>query len=264
MKNFKNELFETIIEPTNFNELIIVLNNEFKPNSGNVKLWRGQGDINWPIHSGAYRRLINSGQRNIKELDILHYEQSLIQQATHKGFRYENGRVLSEVELLAKLQHHGAATRLVDFSKNALIALWFCVNSQCDKTGLLLAIHTDCIGGMESDIAEVTMSYSDFTQDLSDYNHPILMDPPVVSPRISAQHGVFLYSDVSSEKTGSLKIPTKEHERQFIAITPTLKNEARQILIDTFNIRTETIFPDFDGFSAANSAEIPEREMWRW
>ncbi|MCR8998507.1 FRG domain-containing protein [Rahnella perminowiae] len=45
------------------------------------------------------------------------YERDLLLNAWHQGYGYENGRKLTDFELLAKLQHHGAATRLIDVSK---------------------------------------------------------------------------------------------------------------------------------------------------
>ncbi|EOC1425195.1 FRG domain-containing protein [Cronobacter dublinensis] len=44
---------------------------------------------------------------------------------------------------MAKLQHHGAATRLMDFPRSLLVALWFACFSEPNETGLLLGIHTN-------------------------------------------------------------------------------------------------------------------------
>lgn len=72
---------------------------------------------------------------------MVFYETSLLRHARHKGFDTENGKILTDFELLAKLQHHGAATRLVDFSKNVLVALWFAIQDNKEETGLLTGIH---------------------------------------------------------------------------------------------------------------------------
>ena len=42
-----------------------------------------------------------------------------------RGYDEKNGRKLSHLEMLAELQHYGAATCLMDFSYSAQIALWF-------------------------------------------------------------------------------------------------------------------------------------------
>ena len=60
------------------------------------------------------------------------------------------GEDLCELELLARLQHHGAATRLLDCSRNAFVALWFACRWEPDKDGVLIgfelgenAVHLD-------------------------------------------------------------------------------------------------------------------------
>src|SRR6266404_2469373 len=122
MKNFKSELFGSIPEPETFDELFATVT-EAEPKLGRVRMWRGQADISWPIHSTAYRRLASSRAR-ISESDVISYEENLLKHATHRGYRYLDGRELSDLELLARLQHHGAATRLVDATRSAFIALW--------------------------------------------------------------------------------------------------------------------------------------------
>ncbi|HDR6256901.1 FRG domain-containing protein [Bacillus sp. S0628] len=264
MKTVEVNLFGRVVEPENFNELIEIITYELKSSSINVKLWRGQGDISWPIHSGAYRRIFNENLDSVKEEDIMVYEKRLIDQARHKSFEYQDGRMLTDIEILAKLQHHGAATRLVDFSKNALIALWFCSNSCPSKTGLLLGVHSSCVVGFESTTHASKSDYNSFADELSSKEYPMLLDPPIVSPRISAQHGLFLYSKVSDSPMGSLKLPNNENDRIFIAIKPQLKESIKTILMHSFNIRDETIFPDFDGFAAANSTQKSIGDMYRW
>ncbi|PEE81779.1 FRG domain-containing protein [Bacillus toyonensis] len=264
MNTVEFDLFGRVVEPENFNELIEIITRDLKPGSTNVKLWRGQGDISWPIHSGAYRRILHANSDFVKEEDIIIYEKRLINQARHKGFGYQDGRILTDIEILAKLQHHGAATRLVDFSKNALIALWFCINSSPSETGLLLGVHSSCVGGFESTIHANKNDYNNFADELSSKEYPMLIDPPIVSPRISAQHGLFLYSKVSDSPMGSLKLPNNENDRIFIAIKPHLKEIIKEILMHSFNIRDETIYPDLDGFSAANSTLKSIGDMYRW
>ncbi|WP_282154845.1 FRG domain-containing protein [Cytobacillus gottheilii] len=262
MKQFNSKIFGILQEPENVLELFEVIIGQSISSSRCVKLWRGQSDIDWPINSGAYRRLTSKGK--VTERKIVNYEESLLQRARHKGFGFNDGNLLSDMELLAKLQHHGAATRLVDFSKNSLVSLWFCVNSLPNKTGLLLGIDTNHVGGgVEGTLDDTFKSYPDATEDLSDYEHPMFIESPVVSKRIAAQHGVFLFSDLSNKPTGSLKL-SEEGENIFIAISPELKRQARKVLIETFDIRIETLFPDLDGFSIANGVMENPREGYRW
>lgn len=146
MKFFRSKLFGDIVEPESFVELLELMIYKTDKKISGVRLWRGQGDIDWPLHSGAYRKLMLNTD-TVFEQDIVFYEKNLLLQARHRGYAKKDGVHICDVELLAKLQHHGAATRLVDFSKNSLISLWFCVQSSYNKTGLLLGVHTDYVGG---------------------------------------------------------------------------------------------------------------------
>ena len=269
MKTHISNIYGECLEPESFNELTNLLlekdisNNkesyEFVP----VKLWRGQGSIEWRIDSSAFRR-IQHGSLIYKDgnKDLRSYEKYLLKHATHKGFRYQDGRVLNDFELLAKLQHHGAATRLVDFSRNAFIGLWFCISSQIKLTGILIGIHTHYIGGGETTV--INDSYDKEIDSAETIKHPLVFEPPTLSTRIAAQHAQFLYSGVSEAKTGSLFLPEEEKSKLFIAITPKLKKESKEILEAVFDFRTKTLFPDLDGFGMANNFNINPRDMDRW
>ncbi len=226
-------------------------------------MWRGQSNIDWGIDSSAFRRLLASKRfSSVTDIDLIHYEESLLKQATHKGFRIQDGRILDDLELLARLQHHGAATRLVDFSRSSLVALWFCVTSNQDKTGLLLGLHTDYLGGYES----VTLwdSYKSIVEDCNNCNHPLTFEPTNVSARIAAQHAQLVFSKISSQKTGSLFISNKKKSNTFIAITPKLKAKTEIILERLFDLRFVTLFPDLDGFGMGNGFGIDSDKMYRW
>lgn len=103
-------------------------------------LYRGQEDADWQLRSGAVRRIFpKENTIRLQELiekhkedfdfheEILRYhEEDLLEQAKLKGWHREiGGRELKDLELLAKLQHYGAATCLLDFTTRFDIALWF-------------------------------------------------------------------------------------------------------------------------------------------
>ena len=99
-----------------FDEFFELIQSPLVEGEGIIRMWRGQSDISWPLHSSAYRRL-SLEIKEPNEKKIINYEKNLLQSATHKGFRYLDGRRLSDFDLLARLQHHGAATRLIDATR---------------------------------------------------------------------------------------------------------------------------------------------------
>lgn len=262
MKHYNSEKFGTIDQPESFEELISLIISEPIETDNNVRYWRGQSDIDWGINSSAHRRLLNTKMySNDFDAYLRDYELSLLEQATHKGYRFQNGRELFDFELLGKLQLHGAATRLMDFSKNALVALWFCVSSYPSKTGLLLGIHTNNLIGYENKI--LSESYKDIINECEE-GGLFTWAVPNISARTAAQHSQFLYSKFSRSGKGSLILPEGEHATLFISISPFMKQLIKSILERAFDLWTITLFPDLDGFGQANNQSISRWEMNRW
>lgn len=261
MKIYKSNLYGNLPEPESFEELVSLLTLA-KDTDKIVHMWRGQSDIDWRIDHSAYRRLKNSNKNKITERDLIHYEKNLLKQATHKGYRFQEGRILTDFELLAKLQHHGAATRLLDFTRNALIAVWFCITKNITKTGLLIGLHAHYLGGYEGQNQD--SEYETEIKSLKKILYPQTWEPPVVTPRIAAQHSQFIYSALADDPRSSITLSVNNDANVFIAISPKLKSELEYLLEITFDLRFQTLFPDIDGFSNANSHEIIETKMWRW
>ncbi len=268
MKSFSSKIFGAIPEPSSFQELIELTLDPAPDTYWFARMWRGQADIEWPLHSTAYRRLLNetylSGGTTPNEEDLINYEKRLLKLADHRGFRYQDGRRLPDFELLARLRHHGAATRLVDATRNALVGLWFCCSNLQEKAGLLIGVHTGYISGYEGE-AEVR-DYDEVVSDLSDTDHLMTWEPSPHSPRVAAQHSQFLYSALSADKTGTLVLPKKDNKiaALAIAISPALKAESEKILSQVFDIRRLTLFPDFDGLGMARGVDINPQEDDRW
>lgn len=191
-----------------------------------------------------------------------HYEKQLLKRATHRGFRRVEGHDISDFDLLARLQHHGAATRLVDFTRNALTALWFAVVTELSHTGVLIGIHAHYMGGYEGE--PEARPYDDIFPGLVNVDCPQTWEPPSVSPRIAAQHSQFVYSDVVNRPAGSLKLPKEPKALLVVALPPDIKTRYSVILSEVFNIRHLTLFPDIDGFGYANSFKFGEWANDRW
>ena len=104
-----------------------------------VLAFRGQRDRCWLLESSAERRLKKSlkGQDRIHDrLFIEYHRDNLLQTGKLRNYDKLEGNQLADLELLADLQHHGAATCLLDFTRNALVALWFaCENSHGESGG---------------------------------------------------------------------------------------------------------------------------------
>ena len=271
MQENNSPLFGPIPQPDSFSEFIDLVTELADEGRGRVRLWRGHADLSWRLDSSAVRRL--AAHKDVKlpltaervehvERQLVDYETHLLQRAEFHGYRFHEGRSLSDLELLARLRHYGAATRLLDTSRSALVALWFAVSSLPDTHGAVFGVHCHYLGGGEGD--PLNESYSQMTKGLLGIDHPITCASTAISPRVAAQHSQFLYSGAGSGKQGSIRVAGDSGALLAIAITPHLKFEAADILRETFDIHHFTIFPDLEGFAAGN-AEWRERwNMERW
>ena len=113
-----------------------------------IYAYRGQPNSDCPLHSAATRRLIKSigddvvNDVGFAQVYIDYHRETLVNPARTRGFGVETGREISDLQLLAKLQHFGAATGLLDFTWNPLVALWFAC-SQSDADGKLFVLNTN-------------------------------------------------------------------------------------------------------------------------
>lgn len=188
--------------------------------------------------------------------DYINYNKNLITEA-RKNFPDDYAK-LSDLEVLADIQHKGGATCLVDFSKNALIALWFACSGDYKKEGILYCYETinDII--FRSNLSVLTVKDSDQpiesllveTRKCANfrgkYSHKFWMwSPSCINDRISRQDSVFIF--------GLEKFDINEHEIQKIIIKPQAKKDILFVLAHCFNISAITIYHDVDGYADSNA-----------
>lgn len=107
---------------------------------GNLNLvWRGQSDASWGLHSALYRRLLS--EKGLEAIDNKARKKSFVLPSEDEMVLAEKkfldiARMFwridgtSALELMAVLQHFGAPTRLIDVTKNPLIALYFALGEE--------------------------------------------------------------------------------------------------------------------------------------
>lgn len=204
-------------------------------------LFRGVSKDSYKIEASSYRRLPNEYKNNPGRL--LRINQELIEEARLLGHDQRNGQRLSDLELLAELQHFGAATCLIDFSRNTLVALWFaCQQSSTGKAknGKVFAIRSDDSARSKTItpklVIEKDIDY--FFREDEHGRYPLYQwQPKYQNNRIIAQQSVFIFGGTQVETEAECVI---------------LKSSKEGILISldkVSGITEASIYPDFDGFA---------------
>ena len=182
-------------------------------------LFRGVSTESYKIEASAYRRLPEIDRNNTSKL--LKINQELIEKARGLGHDQKNGQQLSDLELLAELQHFGAATCLIDFSRSALVALWFACQqgSKVEANGKVFAVcHDDMVRLKTVNPKLIKKEIDYFFKPDENGRFPLYQwQPKLQNNRIIAQQSVFVFSGASIEAEDECVI--KRNSKQDILIS---------------------------------------------
>ena len=214
-------------------------------------VFRGQSDESWLLDSSAERRLINSGRKfNAKEL-LSYLREELIDPAKREDYDRKNGKELSDLELLAELRHHQAATCLIDFTRNFHIALWFACVHDNEKDGKVFIVDSGDPGLFEDVTPErsrkpIEEILGANEKDGDKFQKKVLYwQPPAQSGRIIAQHSCFIFS--------SEEIPVRTYTE--ITIKKEDKPRIELALERYYGLDNKSVYRDFTGFAYANNED---------
>ena len=212
---------------------------------GRFLLYRGLADAAWEVESSAHRRIRASEDLpQVPPVTFQSYIERLLETSGLRGFRHQQDRELSDLELLAELQHYGAATCLIDFTANALVALWFACEKEPGQAGKVVALATD-----DSERFSI-VSYERLKTPIVEFLHKNTLwtwEPSGMNNRIVAQQSVFVFREGKIEKG----------EYNGIKIDADSKPEIMATLETSFGITARRLFNDFAGFALWNASSKP-------
>lgn len=139
------------MEINNFRDFINALNDLGEPKDGHTRFFRGHSKLSYKLEPSIYRLDPDQSPRNPKYL--INNEDKIIRDAlTSCPDAFKTSDTL--FQKLVKLQHYGYATRLLDLTSNALVALYFAAQS---------GINTDSNDGelIVLDIPDAQIKYDD-------------------------------------------------------------------------------------------------------
>lgn len=184
-------------------------------------------------HSDQAHSLTPSVGRTSRQ-DHAKYERSLFAMFRREAREYVDP-LPSDWEWLALAQHHGLPTRLLDWSSNPLVALYFAVGNHEERNGTFYALKARTQYSEEGTRRESPFELS----------KPVKYRPASVTPRIRAQEGLFV---VCSDLTKPLDAycQSREWEIEEQVILAQAKNKIRYLLF-RLGVHASSLFPDIDG-----------------
>jgi len=187
-------------------------------------------------HSSVDFKLVPSvGRSSHTSANRAKYEKSLFDIFCREAKGYLTAPPEDEWEWLSIAQHHGLPTRLLDWTHNALVALYFAVeeNTACDAA--LFALHAPRKVGQD------VRDGSPFAID-----KPAKFYPNIVTSRIRAQEGLFV---VCAETEVPLDRSLREGWRILSYVIPASRKERLRYELFRLGVHGSSLFPDIDGLA---------------
>ena len=236
-------------------ETVITSIAEFHEQLGQLKhkdavfLYRGQANATWPVDCSAARRLAADPANPIETQLIRHllvgYLDILISTTRMRGFLPPGfSESISDLELLAHLQHQGAATGLIDFTRQPLVALWFACHESLDTDGAIYVLdrsQTEEISKRE-DIENKTIQ--SIYAEIYAKDKLWSWEPSGHNNRIAAQSSVFVFGVPEIARTNMTELKVRAESKR--AILTELETMC--------DINEEKLFADFPGYAVANAS----------
>lgn len=226
--------------------------------------FRGQVSAQWPLVPSLTRRLQQfSPEQRLWPLR----EQRAMRIFRRKAHVHLADRSALEDDLrsLALMQHHGAATRLLDFTKSPFVAAFFALESASEDVAVF-ALNTPALWHAAPDF-DPTLSRSaidprvpgNFERYFARNMLPLLWfgEPSEMDSRLVAQSGLFVVpgvldkplDDILDHYGGSDPLLTK------YILPLSMRREAMHALY-RMNVTYATLFPDLDGLARSVSYEL--------
>jgi len=254
---------------------------EYFKSLGTRWIFRGQRLSCWPLKSSLERAVSGSGAKDLAGTRDV--ERFLVFQFQRRAHNYLEASLIprddDDPEWLALMQHHGAPTRLLDFSKSPYVATFFALEDG-DESEPCAVWAVDKDWSLERTLDKIArcdafrdVHPDDLKWDFSDparlkQRFPLLFfdresplslvlgfEPYRMNERLTVQQGCFLCpGDVRRSFMENLKDscdPEDAHEHVQKLV---IERKARTIALGDLylmNITRASLFPGIDGFAAS-------------
>lgn len=187
--------------------------------------FRGQADFDWTLQPSIYRFC------NFKRYQTVDFESNLL---ISKPQKPTPPLTFTEFDLewIMLCQHYGIPTRLMDWTTDVLIALFFACYGESDKDGALFVCN-------QNDYP----IFAAFEQKVMDAQELLFVNTSVINPRMRAQSGCFMLwghapinRDESTESYDLWEYQKRKTSKYFIQKIRIPRKKKRSILTELQSI----------------------------
>lgn len=182
--------------------------------------------------------LIPSIARMNPRKDTTDHEKHVLEQLRLLGASHLNGTGQNPLDLLVLAQHFGLKTRLLDWTSNPLVALWFACTDEQPGDAHVYALIAD-------DLQDKTV----YSKDPFSTARTRVFQPRLNNPRIVAQHGWFTLHRFSRRANAFVAINVNPDTKKNLTEILIPGDSRKEILgsLERHGISRRTLFPDLEG-----------------
>jgi hypothetical protein len=230
--------------------------------------FRGEEHASWPLLSSLARRFM---QMHVARELWREREERALRVFRRKAHVYLPDRTILEDTLrcLAMMQHHGAPTRLLDFTKSPYVAAYFALENALGESAVY-ALNTPLLATLAAaHDATLTREAIDprlpghFERFFAAGTQPLVWfgEPSEMDRRLVAQSGLLVVPGLIDTPLPTL-LATYRNETPLIekvVLAHSMRRDAMHALY-RMNVTQATLFPDLDGLARSIAYEL--EEVW--
>jgi hypothetical protein len=251
---------------------------EFVDSLSDSWAFRGQGEAAWVLNNAIERTDFIHLHRSIEADFLAEFQRGA------RNYLSRDEIPGHTIEWLALMQHHGAPTRLLDFSRSPFVAAFFAYEQCHTAEGSNIAIWAMNVNFLRTkSVGLLSQIYrEDFAENKTGINEKLFekiffenncslvfpVEPFRMNRRYSLQQSIFISTGNSYEPfMKQLEFLGTDLTRTLIRIELPA-GQQKEVLRDLqrMNLNRASLFPDLDGYAASlklryNSMRTPEQQM---